>query len=286
MDVEYDGSFFKDTMASDITVKLLEKWGFTRHYPADSIRGQVDISERKRSGADFGKFEYRVESKRGFGYRRIWKGCNVFECINMDIAHPFKDDTGDLHIVRKPASAERTVKPLLTILLMALTDCSGYVREASCNLLQLEEFEYGFIERHLDQVHMTREPNLPDIEDDEDIEVARKSYDDRIPFTVMYLDHTFGKLSELWSLKPPKEELDPGENDLDDFFLFSTTMTMAFARMRIQFSYSTAGCVFECSGHSMHEFFLGQLLERQRVDIFFHSLSTFINNKRRFLMIC
>lgn len=269
MDVEYDGSIFKDTMASDITVQLLEKWGFTKHYPADSIRGQVDISERKRSGADFGKFEYRVESKRGFGYRRIWKGCNVFECINMDIAHPFKDNTGDLHIVRKPASAGRTAKPLLAILLIALTNCSGYVREASCNLLRLEEFENGFIERHLDQVHMTRENNLPDIEDDEDIKVASKSYDDRIPFTAMYLDHTFGKRSELWSLKPPKEELDPGENTFDDFFLFTTTTTTAtvFAQTSNN-SYSSAGCVFECFGHSMNEFFLGQLLERQRVDIF------------------
>mmetsp|Transcript_22091 Transcript_22091/g.33585 ORF Transcript_22091/g.33585 Transcript_22091/m.33585 type:complete len:284 (+) Transcript_22091:1557-2408(+) len=275
MDVEYDGSLFKDTMASDITVELLEKWGFTKYCPADSIRGQADLSERKRIGAELGRSEYRVESKRGFGYRRIWKGCHVFECMNMDIAHPFKDNAGvnagDTHILRKPASAERTVKPLLTILLMALTDCSGYVREASCNLLQLEEFEYGFIERHLDQVHMTREPNLPDIEDDEDIRTARKSYDDRIPFTVMYLDHTFGKRSELWSLKPPKEELDPGGNTFEIFFLFTTeswtTTTTAFAQA-LRNSDCIANLCVKCSGYSMHEFFSGQLLERQQVDIF------------------
>lgn len=201
MDVEYDGNFYKDTMISDMNFGKL--------------------SGRKKTGADLGRFEYRVEREKGFGTGGKWNGCHVFEYMNMDIAHPFKNNMGDIHIVRKPASAERTAKPLLAILLLALTNCSGYVREASCNLLRLEEFENGFIERHLDQVHMTWEPNLPNIEDDEDIKVVgRKSYDDKIPFTIMYLDHTFGKLSELWSLKPPKEELDPGENDLEFFSFF------------------------------------------------------------------
>ena len=108
MDVEYDGNFYKDTMISDMNFGKL--------------------SGRKKTGADLGRFEYRVEREKGFGTGGKWNGCHVFEYMNMDIAHPFKNNMGDIHIVHKPASAERTAKPLLVILLLALTNCSGYVR--------------------------------------------------------------------------------------------------------------------------------------------------------------
>lgn len=97
----------------------------------------------------------------------------------------------------------------------------------------------------------------------------------------MYLDHTFGKRSELWSLKPPKEELDPGGNTLEIFFLFTTeswtTTTTAFAQA-LRNSDCIANVCVKCSGYSMHEFFSGQLLERQQVDIFF-SFSQHLHQK-------
>ncbi len=52
MDVEYDGNFYKDTMISDMN--------FGR------------LSARKKTEADLGRFEYRVEREKGFGTGGKW----------------------------------------------------------------------------------------------------------------------------------------------------------------------------------------------------------------------